>query len=302
MPLADPRIRKKESDEGAKSQDGARNVLFYPRQGENEVNVVPSIADPISPAPEGRTAVPSMPQARYSFEPAGALSTLRGSLPTVSSWNFLVPGVHEMRTAMETNIQDVLSGRRQFTSLPPQYISKRIITNTFQDVMTEYQVIELSSVLLLLEEQYEVSIVGPANHYPRWALVNAVIAIALRAKIAPGAEPELSTYPRAFYLNATTVLPDLILQQPSLLSVQALLAIAIFAREVPGTHAFVTLATNALRQLELLMLGRGSLSASQFNVTDEHRLRQVRSVAYAFDALLTQQYGLHPLLHTRGLQ
>ncbi|PNP45172.1 hypothetical protein TGAMA5MH_03223 [Trichoderma gamsii] len=119
--------------------------------------------------------------------------------------------------------------------------------------MQHRQLLDLADFSALLSAQYIASSTGPAeNDFARWATVNAVTALALRFKAAPGSEGDLSSIPLAFYHNATAVIHHLILQEPSLLSIQALLAMAMFVEDTPEPAAFIMLATNASRQLELL--------------------------------------------------
>lgn len=120
--------------------------------------------------------------------------------------------------------------------------------------MAEDQLLDLSNFMTLLEAQYASSPLGPADNPSRWAIVNSIIALAMRVKTAPGSEAALSDITHAFYQNAVKVTPELILQDPSLLSIQALLAMAMFAQYIPGKQAFRMLTTNASRQLEILSL------------------------------------------------
>ena len=118
--------------------------------------------------------------------------------------------------------------------------------------MKEHQFISEERFSQLLEAQYASSTVGPAGDAPRWALVNIVVALALRFKNAAGTESTIGAVMQSFYLNATMVTQQVIFQDPSLLSVQALLAMAVFSRGIPDAQAFSMLATNASYQLEVL--------------------------------------------------
>lgn len=139
----------------------------------------------------------------------------------------------------------------ELTPLLPQHIATRLIQNSFADIMAQKKLLDLSDFITLLNNQYIASSTGPAGNFARWAVVNAVTALALRFKAAPGSEADLSSIPLAFYHNATAVIHQLILQEPSLLSMQALLAMAMFAEDTPELAAFIMLGTNASRQLQL---------------------------------------------------
>ncbi|KAK4139686.1 uncharacterized protein C8A04DRAFT_40520 [Dichotomopilus funicola] len=170
--------------------------------------------------------------------------------------------------------------------------------------MGGYQLLDQPSFVTLLEEHYAASPVDPADSPARWALVNAVIGLMLRAKIAPGAETELSRYPRAFYRNATAVIPELILQDPSLLSIQALLAMAMFAEATSDTRSFVMLATTASRQLELLLAAnQGRVPAQQvLDMAERGQLERAYEIASAFETLAAQRYGIRSLLNSDEIE
>lgn len=131
--------------------------------------------------------------------------------------------------------------------MPPE-IARRLIQNSFTEVMAEHQLMDLSTFVKLLDAQYAASSVGSGGNPARWTMVNAVIALAIRFKTAPGSEAALSDITHGFYQNATRVLPELILQDTCLLSVQALLTMAMFAQCIPDIRASIMLATNASRQ------------------------------------------------------
>lgn len=143
----------------------------------------------------------------------------------------------------------------ELTPLLPQHIATRLIQNSFAEIMECRQLLDLADFTALLNDQYIASSTGPAGNFARWAIANAVTALALRFKAAPGAAPgsedDLSSIPLAFYHNATAMIHRLILQEPSLLSIQALLAMAMFVEDTPESAAFVMLGTNASRQLQL---------------------------------------------------
>ncbi|KAI0875590.1 hypothetical protein GGS24DRAFT_454704 [Hypoxylon argillaceum] len=153
--------------------------------------------------------------------------------------------------AFKSEIKEATS-RGEFSPLMPQHISKPLIENSFTDIMPEPPFITRRIFMQLFEAQYADDIASPGQDPARWALVNGVIALAGRSKIAPGAEAEMSPIMMSFYRNATLVLHQVIGQDPSLLSAQALLVLAIFARGIPDVEAFVKLTSCACNQLEIL--------------------------------------------------
>jgi hypothetical protein len=168
--------------------------------------------------------------------------------------DFLLSGTFDQQLkSFKITIAEAAAARN-FIPLMPLPISRRLIGNSFADIMAEHQLLDLSDFLMLLEDQYAASSLDPADDPARWAVINAIVALGVRFKTAPGSETAFSDITHGFYQNATRVVPELILQDPSLLSIQALLAMAMLARHIPDIRAFIMLATNASRQLELLSL------------------------------------------------
>ncbi|KAH8166592.1 hypothetical protein CIB48_g1664 [Xylaria polymorpha] len=159
--------------------------------------------------------------------------------------------------AFKTEINDATS-TGGYSPLMPLHISRRLVENSFAEIIPSPQFISLETFMKLIEAQHADSTTGPGEDAARWAVVNGVIAIAGRFKTAAGSEAEMSPITLSFYRNASLVIHQLILQKPSLLSVQALLSMAIFARGTPDTEAFIMLASNAFNQLEILLRTRSS--------------------------------------------
>ncbi|KAI0385714.1 hypothetical protein F5Y04DRAFT_291158 [Hypomontagnella monticulosa] len=193
--------------------------------------------------------------------------------------DFLLPdkygeGLEELKRTARDAIQT-----RRFIPLIHPHILKRLMRNSFAAIMAEHQLIDLSDFIELLDAQHAASPTSPADSPARWAIINAIIAIALRYKTAPGSESEFTDIQHGYYQNATSVIPQLILQEPSLLSIQALLAMAIFASGIPDTQASTMLVTNASRQLELF--GRGQSLA--MGTEEAQRYKQLERVVEMFE-------------------
>ncbi|KAI0165579.1 hypothetical protein GGR57DRAFT_447996 [Xylariaceae sp. FL1272] len=178
---------------------------------------------------------------------------LVGSIPARAVFpEFLQPGIFERNLAkFKSEILENTS-KRGFSPLLPLHVATRLAENSFADLMVQNSnFLKLSKFLELLCAQYADSAVEPGQDAARWALVNAVLASAVRFKTAAGSENQVSEVMQGLYFNATKVIPRLILQRPGLLSIQALVAMALFAREVPEPQAFAMLVSNASRQLEI---------------------------------------------------
>jgi hypothetical protein len=133
----------------------------------------------------------------------------------------------------------------KFTPLLPYAIAKTLITNSYPFIFPQTTpLLSLATILRYLGAQYAVNSTSPAGYPARWALINAILALAGRYKIAPGSERELGAIVLAFWHNARGVLGDLILLAPpvveeeGLVIIKALLAMALFVDGVDGRVSF----------------------------------------------------------------
>lgn len=198
--------------------------------------------------------------------------------------------IHEFRKSIEEGIS-----ARGFTPLIPPAMSKHLIKNSFGEITSEYLLFDVSNFMELLGAQYAVSPSGLGDNCARWASINAVLALVIRSKAAPGAGKGLSDIIHAFYRNAFAVLLDLILQDPSLLSIQALLAMAMFAQGTPDHQEFIMLVTSASRQLEMLNLSQPTLWL-ELDSEEMEQCRQVFRIAHILDKKVGMRYGIRSIL------
>ncbi|TRX91832.1 hypothetical protein FHL15_007385 [Xylaria flabelliformis] len=185
--------------------------------------------------------------------------------------------------ALKTEIGNATSAGK-YSPLMPLHISKTLVENSFTDIIPQPQFITLETFNKLLDSQYVDDTTGPGDNAARWAVVNSVIALAGRFKTAAGSEADMSPITLGFYRNASLVIHQLILHKPSLLSIQALLSMAIFARGIPDLEAFIMLAKNAFNQLNILQRIR-SIGNSLSPVSSEKEFAQV----YRFASQLREE-------------
>ncbi|CZR55477.1 uncharacterized protein PAC_05365 [Phialocephala subalpina] len=221
---------------------------------------------------------PNALQSTTSMDSSQTQVSVRNHLPIFP--DFLLPGKFDEHLKTFKTIIAEVKPARNFTPFMPQHISRRLIENSFAEVMAEHRLLDQTNFVMLLDAQYAASSLDPADDSARWALVNAIIALAVRFKTASGSEKALFDIPHGFFQNVTRVVPELILQEPSLLVIQALLAMAMFARCIADVQAFIMLATNASRQLELL--GRFSMDRV-IDMREIEQYEQVYKAANMFD-------------------
>ncbi|KAJ6788756.1 hypothetical protein PWT90_03307 [Aphanocladium album] len=125
---------------------------------------------------------------------------------------------------LKTNIAS--PGR--FTRLLPQHMGMRLMQNSYEDISVS-DLLDWPDFLVILNAQYDESCDSPGRETARWALVNAALACATQFKMAPGSEQDIAPIWRALYQNAQMVLQDIVEEKACLVSVQALLCMAMAA-------------------------------------------------------------------------
>ncbi|KAI0023699.1 hypothetical protein F4780DRAFT_62259 [Xylariomycetidae sp. FL0641] len=202
---------------------------------------------------------------------------LQSRMPIVA--DFLMPGQYSNNLAtIKANVESAAASR-EFACLLPRNIVTTLVQGCFENCMANHQLMTEADFLQHADAQYAASIKDPSGNPARWALVNSILALLTRFKTAPGSEADIFPIVHSFYENATVVMPQLLLQEPSLSSVQALLAMAIFARDTPDTQSFIMLATNASRLLELLNRRKDII----FSMSEAQQYQRVCTVANALD-------------------
>ena len=121
-----------------------------------------------------------------------------------------------------------------------------------------------------------------------WASLNIVLAIAHRIRSMITRKPQEQD-PKAWgYLkNAVELLPELTLRNKDLLSVQALLGMALFLQGTPSPYPAFSLAATAIRQLHCLELHRDSRDSSE----EAEQRRRVFWIAYLLDKDISLRTG-----------
>jgi len=90
------------------------------------------------------------------------------------------------------------------------------------------------------------------GHTARWACLNAAIALAVHVKTANSSFEELSPWPWTYFKNAYATFPELILHGNDIESVQAMILMALFARNSADEKMTSQLVSTALRQSQAL--------------------------------------------------
>lgn len=178
----------------------------------------------------------------------------------------------------------------KITPLPDQIEASRIVLEYFNGFNQAVPIWHQATFMSLFEAHDH-------NGYQRqdsgwWASLNIILALGHRI-LSMRTSNSIEEDPKAWmYLhNAVAVLPELILRNKDLLSVQALLGIAVFLQGTSSPHPAFSLVATTIRQAHSLELHRES---PHFDEEAEQRLR-VFWTGYFLDKDISLRTGQPPV-------
>ncbi|KAK0123667.1 hypothetical protein ONS95_008679 [Cadophora gregata] len=223
---------------------------------------------------------PHLPDLDMNYSTGPLITTPYGS-KTMPPWNM--------------NPMTDLFSRKVFRPLPPKEEMLKLIHISLQGVNGAFPLYDQDSFVKKLDD-LETSIQEPGF----WASLNVVLALAYRFRIAvekEGSMEEINAW--KFFQNALSVVNQLTLLPPSLISTQALIGMAIISQGTPNPAPYAFLSSAAMKMAQQLDLHRSaryqaaqypSLSAAEI----EQRTR-VFWIAYFMDKDISLRTGRPPI-------
>ncbi|KAL2822723.1 fungal-specific transcription factor domain-containing protein [Aspergillus cavernicola] len=214
---------------------------------------------------------------------ANSLDTLLSSSKFDSPWAYWRPDV----------FHDVFSSR-VFKPLPPRAEVFSLVQDYFRTVNFIIPLYHEETFMQLVEWQYTQQTCDDAA---RWASINIILALAYEYRFSNSPKSEKDREKAwLYYKNALSVFPELVLRRTDLLSVQALLGMALFLRGNSGSQSTVPIVTAAIRSSHRMGLHRETTRPSLSQLEQEQR-RKVFWVAYTLDQSLSIRLGNAPAQH-----
>ena len=172
---------------------------------------------------------------------------------------FLAP--HSFKSNLETvqvALDKARSSKDDYTSILPDHILRHLIEASFEEISLPRSVVATRLELTaLFDQQRRECPKDPASNPAIWVLINAAIALAIRAKTVDTPALRLSEIASAYHRNATKALGQVLLATPpSVASVRALLAMAVASRVETGQLAALILTNSAKLVLEAVLLSQ----------------------------------------------
>jgi hypothetical protein len=126
----------------------------------------------------------------------------------------------------------------------------------------------------------------------RWVALNAMVATCFSFKAANNSFAEVSSYAWGFAKNAFSALPELFLQPPDLLAVQAIVALAVFMAGTTDTRLTSHLVATAVRLAQTLRLHREVTASPELSEVEVEQRQRVFWVLYILDKDFSLNCGL----------
>lgn len=129
-----------------------------------------------------------------------------------------------------------------------------------------------------------------------WACLNTVMAIALQLKTLNSHFRAVSDFSWGLFKNAFSVYQDILVSEPSVLSVQAILIMAVFLSGTTDNRTTTLLLHSAMRMIHILGLHLEQLDDEVHPIEAEQR-RRVFWVAHLMEKTTSTDLGLPSTLH-----
>ncbi len=183
--------------------------------------------------------------------------------------------------------------------LPPRHEAISLVQEFFDKFNCVFPLFHQSSFMRLIETHYTRN----RGKYPEfWAALNVALALSYRFRAMSSTIPLNEDAQAWGYLqNALQVVPELILRNPHLLGVQAILGMAVILQGTPNPQPASTLVATAIRMSHHLGLHNSAHELGSSSVEKEHRVR-VFWFAYILDKDFSLRLSQPPLLYDDDLK
>ncbi|PLB47442.1 hypothetical protein P170DRAFT_512037 [Aspergillus steynii IBT 23096] len=224
---------------------------------------------------------------------AAAHATSRATGPGVTAWR---PAVRKGATQWQLTswfprvLQDDFE-KRAFQPLPSKNITTRLVDEYFADLNQAIPLFNKASFMMLLERQFSWS---PDESPSWWASLNVVLAFAYRQRAQTTDESGESWQLSLGHIkNAMNVVVEFFMRAADLLTVQAMLGLAIYFQGTPNPQSLFMFASAAMRLSQSIGLHRGFTFGLTTPEVEERR--RAFWVAFVLDADISLRVGRPPV-------
>ncbi|KIW27147.1 uncharacterized protein PV07_06914 [Cladophialophora immunda] len=170
--------------------------------------------------------------------------------------------------------------RRVFKPLPPKEEAMSLFKDFFENFNCMFPLFHEPTFMHLVEKQYSKD---PYEGSGWWASINVALAIAYRIRVMSNVVPQEDDQKAWLYLkNAMGVITELTMRNTDLLSVQALLGMALFLQGTPNPQPSFFLIAAAIRCSHTIGLHKRG-SAFNLNPIEVEQRKRVFWIGYLLD-------------------
>jgi len=132
-----------------------------------------------------------------------------------------------------------------FIPLPPKEHILHLISSALEDMHQVRPLFSTRDVQKLVDDQYLAGLSNCHDNPTRWAMLNALIAMAVHRKADNKAIEEVFPISWTYFKNAFDVFPEIVMRGDSIESCQAMLVMALFMKGTADARAFTSLLSAA---------------------------------------------------------
>ncbi|KFY30578.1 hypothetical protein V493_01821 [Pseudogymnoascus sp. VKM F-4281 (FW-2241)] len=182
--------------------------------------------------------------------------------------------------------------RRIYLQLPQKVEALSLLKDFFENFNCMFPLFHQPTFMHLVERQYSRD---PYDGSGWWASLNIALAIAHRLRVMSNLVPEEEDQKAWGYLkNAMAVYTELTMRNTNLLSVQALLGMALFMQGTPNPQPSFLLVASAIRLSHSIGLHKRG-SAFNLNPIEIEQRKRVFWIGYMLDKDICLRYGRPPV-------
>ena len=182
--------------------------------------------------------------------------------------------------------------RRTYQPLPPKHEALSLLKDYFENLNTIFPLFHEPTFMHLVHKHYSLE---PYEGSGWWASLNIALALAHRIRVMSNVSPQEEDELAWLYLkNAMAVQTELTMRNNDLLSVQALLGMALFLQGTPNPHPPFNLVAAAIRLAHGIGLHKRG-SDFQLNAVETEQRKRVFWIAYCMDKDICLRSGRPPV-------
>ncbi|OQO03186.1 hypothetical protein B0A48_11441 [Cryoendolithus antarcticus] len=187
---------------------------------------------------------------------------------------------------------DDLFSRRVFKSMPPKQECLNLLKDFFENFNGMFPLYHEPTFMHLVEKHYSQD---PYEGSGWWASLNVALAIAHRLRVMSNVvDQEEDDHAWGYLKNAMAVMSELTMRNTDLLSVQALLGMALFLQGTPNPQPSFFLTAAAIRLSHSIGLHKRG-SGFNFNEVENEQRRRVFWIGYLLDKDICLRSGRPPV-------